>query len=361
MILDPKLPPYFYVITGNGIDPKNPVYILGTNHTLGANDYSDEIRKKIENTEILISEFTEHTEERGWEEYLNRFMLINGKLMEGDLQWFHYQFTALRLSSDEIKENSELIQQKMNDFKNPNFFPSWYNQLTEEEKKKLETISTETGVNLLSIHPAILPHCIYLTGEISLKNENTEDSYEDYLIELFSKNNKEIVYLDTKETLLFADAVDFLYDFRTELDTSVEGIKDNIEDWQQCDYYAKDSWDANRYFDALDINGLISEEIDTCTNARNILWREKVLKALNSCKSASIITGAYHLKGESGFLNLLKSQGYQIKPAFINEATQQEIDRVMGFKRSIYYDRLSLEPEEETVLEEYCSKNGNEN
>lgn len=360
MILDPKLPPCFYVITGNGIDPKNPVYLLGTNHTLGANDYSDEVRKKIESTEILISEFPELTEEKGWEEYLHRLMLVNGKFMEGNLQWFNDQFMAMGLSSDQMKKSSELVQLKMNELKDPYFLQNWYNQLTEEEKKELEVISTETGVNLLSIHPAVLPQFIYLTGEISLNNEAVEDSYEDYLIKLFSKDNKEIVYLDNSETLLWTEIDDFLCDFQDELNTSLESIKDGINTWQKVDYYAKDSWSADRYFNALDINGLISEEIDPCTNTRNNTWRKKVLRALNSGKSASIITGAYHLKGESGFLNLLKSRGYDIRPAFISKSTQEDIDKVMDFMRSIYYDRLSLEPKEETVIKEPCDKNHSE-
>lgn len=343
MLLDPRLPPCFYVVTGNGIDPNNPVYLLGTSHNLGPADYSDEVLKKIESTEILISEFPEDLTKRTKEQFsLDILKLSYGKFMEEDLHWFHEQFLALGSSPNEIKESLEFMKEERNNLQNPDFFKSWFTQLTEAEKKMIEKTSIKSGIDLLSIHPALLPPFIYLIEEPSI---DSEASLEIYLLKLFFENNKEIVFLDTEKTILWASSKMFLEFLERNLDTCVQKIKETITDPKK----KKGRWKFCDYSNALNINGMILEEIDPCTNARNIAWREKVLKALNSGKSASIITGFCHLKGESGFLNLLKSQGYQIKSAFISEGTQQDINKVMDFMRSIDDARLSLEPREEAL------------
>lgn len=307
--------PFFYEVTGRAIDHFNPVYLLGSCHSLTLNDYDDKIIEKIKGTEILISEFPNYaTESTPGKQHLSRLQFIYNKFLNQDLKWFQSQFLPLRLSQDEIWRKLDLIKKEKNKLENPDFFHAWFNQLTEKEIKTIENISAESGIDLLSIHPAILWELINYISDASLDEEYVEDCFEIHLIKQFAENNKEIIFLDTLTTLLWG-AVDevFIENLSRTIDDQIKLIQSSLELWQQSSTWWKDCWSLDEYADALDMQKMISQNITLAVDARNLAWKTKVIQALSSGKSASIVTGAYHLLGSSGFLNLLKSHGYHVK------------------------------------------------
>lgn len=319
--------PYFYEITGNNINSDNPIYLLGTCHHLATNDYDDDIINKIKNTEILISEFPDYSiESTRKKHHLNRLNLIYNKFINQDFEWFRDQLIAVKASPDKIKESLELIKKEKENLKDLTFIQFWFSKLTEEENKIVETITVESGINLLSIHPALQWEFIEVISDASLDQEHVEDSLEIYLIKLFKMRDKKIVFLDTLETILWhVVSEEFIEYLQFDTDTQISLTKIRIQRWKQTPSYFKEwCWRPSDYIHSSDIDGIILENVTSAMNARNIAWKEKVMKALASNKSISIITGADHLQGESGFLNLLRSQGYHIKHAFVDESNKEE-------------------------------------
>lgn len=328
------LTPYFYEITGNNIDPQNPVYLLGTCHLLSENDYSQEIRQKIEQSEVLISEFPQDDVEKTKEQFtLENNLLIYSKFYEQDLYWFRDIMIDLGYTPDEIKEKLSFLQEKRNELEDPKFFETWFNQLNSNQQEFLNKIAITLGLDLNTLHPAYLDQLIFITRH-NLKKEYIEDSYEEYLIRLFIKNNKDVVYLDSLKTILWDDFNEFYGKLKTNLSQAIEEIKLTIQASEQCSTSKKDCWKSFEFIEAANIDSLIAEKInDRPTIARNLAWHEKILNTLNSGKSTSIFTGTYHLKGETGLLNLLKSNGYQIKHGFIPNETVEMINQLQGFSQ----------------------------
>lgn len=349
--------PFFYEITGNNIDPNHPVYLLGTCHTLSPDDYTQEIRTKIENTEILISEFPQFSAEISRAQAtLNGFNFAYNKFLSQDLYWFRDQFIALNFSPNAIHNAILLIQNERKNLANPNFFESWFTQLTETEQEIVKKISEKSNINLSLIHPKLLPILIPIIGDIHLEKEHIEDSLEIHLIKLFTANNKEVIYLDTTETLLLSFVNDnFHRDFYKSLDKSIQEIKDDIiTTWQQSESNTKSHcWYSDEYFAAFDFNKLFSTELEDAEsmNARNIAWQKPILEALKSGKSASIITGAAHLLGKTGVLHFLLTHGYKIKHASIDEETQNKIDQLINFPQWLQDFHSDLNQEDNRLLE----------
>lgn len=348
-----QLAPFFYEITGNNIDPSNPVYLLGTCHILSPEDYSQKIRNKIENTEILISEFPEDASHKTMPEYtLETTKFVYEQFLAQNLYWFRDQFMAIGYEPDEVKEKLQLIQEKRNELENATFFASWFSEFTEEEQEIIKKIASEAEIELISMHPGIMSSLISATNVESFGKEYVEDSLEIYLIKYFIKNSKEIVYLDTSETLLWAYTDDFFTCMSKSTDLSIQSLKSSIEKYNQCDSLEWDCWEAGAYFDALDFDAMIAYPMDLSTNARNRAWKEKVMQALSFGKSASIITGSEHLKAETGFINLLKTHGYHIKHAYIevNEDSNKELKRMNNFRN--WKEDIALKSEKARLLNE---------
>ncbi len=307
--------PFFYEVTGNAIEPNNPVYLLGSCHSLTLDDYGSEITKKIESTEILISEFPSYViESTKGKQHLERLEFIYDKFLNQDLYWFQNQFLSIGLSYDKTREKLDLIKKEKNKLENPDFFHIWFNELTEKEKKLIKDISAESDINLLSIHPGILWELITYISDASLDEEHVEDCFEIHLIKQFTNNDKEIIFLDTLTTILWEVAgEEFIENLERSTNDQVIFIQSSLEKWKQSFSWWKDCWSSDDYADALDMQKMISQNITLAVNARNLAWKTQVIQTLSSGKSASIVTGAYHLLGASGFLNLLKSHGYHVK------------------------------------------------
>lgn len=322
-----KLAPFFYEITGHNIDPSNPVYLLGTAHSLTPQDYSDEIRNKIEHTETLISEFPEFSTAQQ-DISFEGLKLAYNKFIEHDLCWFHGQLTVLGYSDAEIKKSIELIQYEKSKLENPDFFKTWANQLTETEKAMIQKISREGELDLFSLHPTLIGDFMDSIEIGQLEAKYTEDSYEIWLINLFRQNNKEIIFLDNMETWLWGTVQYSIIDnLGKNLNDTVSRLKQHIRNWEISDSSEKDAWSEEEYSSAFDIGNIIlMEEDDRSMIARNLAWQKKVIETMKSGKSASIITGADHLKGKSGFLSLLKSEGYNIKHVYMDEETSTAIN-----------------------------------
>lgn len=324
-----KLAPYFYEITGNNIDPNNPVYLLGTCHSLVPEDYSDYIRNKVENAEMLISEVEELAAQMTIYEYsLALFSLAHNKFIEQDLYWFRDQFIALGLAPNEIKDAIQLIQKERNKLEDPAFFESWFGQFTMEEQRTIEEISAKLGINLASMHPVLLMEYILPNIKNAIEKEFEEDYFEVYLIKLFSENNKEVIYLDTMEMGSWVVAQDLVETLSKDLGESLKELKKDLIAKPECDVLEKKCWNADDYSQALDIEAIIllNDDNGFAMRTRNIAWKKIILRALSSGKSAAIVAGAHHMIGETGFLSLLKSQGYNIKHAFIDESMLNEDD-----------------------------------
>ena len=194
LAITPKPAPFFYEITGNNIDPAYPSYLLGSCHSLAAQDYSDHIRSKIENTQILISEFPDYAIlSTTGKNHLSRIQLIYNKFLSQDLYWFRDQFLALGLSPDEIKSKLNLIKNSKEQLEHPNFSQTWLPQLSQQEQNLLATISLGSNIDLLSIHPAILWEFIDYISEAIPEQQFTEDSFEVHLIRQFIVDRKSVV------------------------------------------------------------------------------------------------------------------------------------------------------------------------
>ena len=142
--------------------------------------------------------------------------------------------------------------------------------------------------------------------------------YEQYLSKKSKKNKMKIIGLETLDyQLSLIDDISiedqicmFLFDFEKE-----EHVNLNTEYEKTVNYYVNQDLTSIMTLEAEDEN----EEYfyQNFLVNRNITWIKK-LNAIFKKKTAFIAVGAAHLPGEKGVLQLLKDEGYTIKPVCSN-------------------------------------------
>lgn len=172
----------------------------------------------------------------------------------------------------------------------------------------------------------------YITIGKYLKSENKEpssmlgkmpESMDILFQEEGRKSKKEILGLESIEQQMAV-----LYDGYS-LERQVEMLKEIVYDTKKQNKEEKNEVDEvqklTNMYKSQDINEMeqitqkesTKEEYDNLLKNRNINWIPQITTIIKNKKTAFIAVGAAHLGGKFGVLNLLKKEGYTIKPLTI--------------------------------------------
>ncbi|MFC4870173.1 TraB/GumN family protein [Negadavirga shengliensis] len=255
----------FWKITGNGL--REPSYLFGTIHLICMEDYhlSDEVVKKIQKADALILE------------------------VDMDDPWL-----ALSMMAKMHNEGGEEIT----------------DYLTEEEYQETRRLLKErTGTDiemLKSMRPLMLMSLIYP----SLLECETK-AYENELLKHAKEKNKEIYGLESiDEQLSIFDRIPLeeqyrsFYEYTGNLEKGKKEFRRLIETYknEEIALLVKMVSESPEYRDYQDI----------LLDQRNRNWIRPMREFMEK-GSVFFAVGAGHLGGKSGIIQLLKSEGYELK------------------------------------------------
>ena len=181
-----------------------------------------------------------------------------------------------------------------------------------EDYKKLSNYIRDTlgmSISMLeSMKPTILP--IIFTGKSS--HCKTTVSYEEKLMDAAQKAKKNIVGMEKPE-----EQIELFNKLPT--DSVIKEVMDMVNGIDQEDTTYNKMINAYKTQDLPALDDLInrSKELDDNMTAfvdeRNIKWIPRMVDMMDQ-KSMFFAVGAGHLWGENGIINLLRKEGYAVKP-----------------------------------------------
>ena len=181
-----------------------------------------------------------------------------------------------------------------------------------EDYKKLSNYIRDTlgmSISMLeSMKPTILP--IIFTGKSS--HCKTTVSYEEKLMDAARKAKKNIVGMEKPE-----EQIELFNKLPT--DSVIKEVMDMVNGIDQEDTTYNKMINAYKTQDLPALDDLInrSKELDDNMTAfvdeRNIKWIPRMVDMMDQ-KSMFFAVGAGHLWGENGIINLLRKEGYAVKP-----------------------------------------------
>ena len=181
-----------------------------------------------------------------------------------------------------------------------------------EDYKKLSNYIRDTlgmSISMLeSMKPTILP--IIFTGKSS--HCKTTVSYEEKLMDAARKAKKNIVGMEKPE-----EQIELFNKLPT--DSVIKEVMDMVNGIDQEDTTYNKMINAYKTQDLPALDDLInrSKELDDNMTAfvdeRNIKWIPRMVDMMDQ-KSMFFAVGAGHLLGENGIINLLRKEGYAVKP-----------------------------------------------
>ncbi len=260
-------------ISGNGLE--NPSFIYGTIHLIPENDFFF------------------------YDEWIAEFNKCDVLVLETDIEMsIAQQFSLLpKLKLPDKKQLSDFLT------------PQEYEILNDYLIDSLQ-ISNNT-YKIAQIYKPFFAYSLIINEVI----EGKKIIYEQYLTDLAHKNKMKVISLEEMEFQLgLVDSISiedqiklFLYDFEKPQQTNI------LKEYNKTLTYYKNQ----------DMNSMLQMEVEVENDIfmqnflikRNIDWIGKI-KAIISKKTAFIAVGAAHLPGENGVLNLLKKEGYTIKPVY---------------------------------------------
>jgi uncharacterized protein YbaP (TraB family) len=207
--------------------------------------------------------------------------------------------------------------------------------LSEKEYKETDKILQDLMGIPLDLFAKMKPIVVYqyITMGKYLKSQNKNpsaiigsmpESMDVVFQEKAREWKKEIMGLESMEAQMKV-----LYDGYS-LERQIELLKEEVqktkkESEKEQEKNISDVEKLNQLYISQDINEMeaitrkqsTQEEYDLLLKNRNMAWIPTLSNILNSKKKAFVAVGAAHLGGEFGVLNLLKKEGYQIKPITI--------------------------------------------
>ncbi|TAG91682.1 MAG: TraB/GumN family protein [Bacteroidetes bacterium] len=283
----------FWEVSGKNI--KKNVYILGTHH-LYKSDFIEKnpiILEKLRKSEAMVGEMIFNLPQEGQEMDTEQAKQMTGMIKAMSLE-----------------------QKTLKDF------------LSEKEFADTEKVLKETMGMPLNIFLRMKPIVIYqyiMIGKY-LKSENREipqmgqapESMDIIFQQEAKKLKKELIGLETLE-----EQMNVLYDGYT-LERQIELLKSIVYE-KKDQNSSSDVQKLTNLYKSQDINEMEEmvakesnkEEYNILLKNRNLNWIAPILKLIEKKKSFFIAVGAAHLGGEFGVLNLLKKEGYTIKPLTI--------------------------------------------
>jgi len=237
----------------------------------------------------------------------------------------HEQFRVSEQLLDLLSKSSQLILEI--DLSDPNYLVAFQqgmfmpdgqhirNLLDDQAYRELQTFFKDSlGMNLEQlgmIKPLLLSSVMY-SHLLQCKIQG----YEPFLSDFATKNNIPVLGLETvKEQLDFFKTIS--YEQQSEL--LVEMIRRYIETrmryFEMVEKYIAGDLDGLSLL-LLQESALIENLYDVFYLQRNRAWINDIEKHIIETKTF-IAVGAGHLPGEEGIIQLLRNQGYQLKPLLL--------------------------------------------
>ncbi len=303
-------PPFFCRVTGLGISPEQPFYILGVMHHQTELDYPPQVVETIKNCDVLVVEQLLLNDL----DTLRRLdgevtSLLQLKFRNRDIEWLGSQMQKLGYSGENLQTNLSFIESKLTEFQSDS--ESWSLSLTAEKKDKIQTILKKYGLSLEGLHPFFVAATIaqekrfcfqerVTTIEISFLKHFAKTGRLSQELEDFT-NVSLIIMINTfvNYTLNSVCPVDYeekmnarleLMESQTQLDTlPYEYLQD--------------------YYHRLGKGEIISED-SPATIYRNTQWYTKlgdlIFQNAANPRSTAIVVGAGHVVAPTGILNFLR-------------------------------------------------------
>lgn len=265
---NPKEETWLWEISGNGLE--NPSYLFGTIHILCPQDFelSSTLKSKLEISQQLVLEVADA------ENPANLMVILQAMTMKGKKLKDLYT----------VEEYAELKQ----------FFA---------DSIGLD-ISMIESFSPMFATTAILPA---MMGCVETK------SYEAELTALARQQNKEVKEVETlAQQLSMFDTIPYHIQAQELLRTAREWTKEKITFAALVEIYKNQKFGLSQAFIHANM-GSMTEYKDVLLDNRNKDWIGKI-KAFASEKPTLFAFGAGHLGGDKGLIELLKKEGYTVKP-----------------------------------------------
>lgn len=265
---NPKEETWLWEISGNGLE--NPSYLFGTIHILCPQDFelSSTLKSKLEISQQLVLEVADA------ENPANLMVILQAMTMKGKKLKDLYT----------VEEYAELKQ--------------FFTDSIGLDISMIESFSPMFATT------AILPA---MMGCVETK------SYEAELTALARQQNKEVKEVETlAQQLSMFDTIPYHIQAQELLRTAREWTKEKITFAALVEIYKNQKFGLSQAFIHANM-GSMTEYKDVLLDNRNKDWIGKI-KAFASEKPTLFAFGAGHLGGDKGLIELLKKEGYTVKP-----------------------------------------------
>ena len=261
-------------VTGNNL--RSPSYIFGTIHMIPKSDYffPKIWKEKLASCEVLAVEADMDLSLQEQIALIPKMQLPKGKMIEDYMTPEEYDnYKTKFIDSLGIKESK---LEKYNQFK-PFYIYSFV---------LMEVIDTKVKM------------------------------YEKELTKIANKKGLEIFGLETVEyQMSLVDSISIEEQIKMFL-IKDEGLDIKSEYYKSVKTYKEQNY-VKMYDAAADDSEEAIEFMNKFLHNRNENWIPKIIKLMHE-KPTFVAVGAAHLGGEKGILNLLKEEGYTLKPVKIN-------------------------------------------
>jgi hypothetical protein len=259
---------WLWKISGNGLE--KPSYLFGTIHILCPEDFSisDNLKEKVTETEQLVLEVADA------DNPANAGQMMQSMAMKG-------------------KTLKDLY--------------------TEEEYKELQTFFADSINYPLSVFNGFMPIMAMATILPKMMGCTETKSYETELSALARKQGKKVKEVETlAQQLHFFDTIPYEIQAKELLRTIREWNKEKTTFRVLVEIYKEQKFSKSLAFMHANMGDML-EYKDVLLDNRNKAWIEKI-KAFANEKPTLFAFGAGHLGGDNGLIELLKKEGYKVKP-----------------------------------------------
>ncbi len=284
----------FWEISGKDIQKK--IYVFGTHH-LYKSDFIEKnniILEKLRKSDVMIGE------------------IIFDLPKEGE-----------EMTPEQSKQMSAMMKSMTLQSKTLKDFLS---KKEYEDTEKVMKEFTGMGLNIFATMKPIVIYQYIMIGKY-LKGDSketpdvfskTQESIDVTFQETAKSLNKQVIAFETIE-----EQMKILYESYS-LERQVELLKSIV--YEKKDKNAiSDVQKLTNLYESQDINEMeemvlkesTQDEYNILLKSRNLNWLPIILQHIKNKKSAFIAVGAGHLSGQYGILELLKKEGYTIKPLTI--------------------------------------------
>jgi uncharacterized protein YbaP (TraB family) len=318
-VKEDKVAPYFLRVTGKNITPDHPVYVLGTIHDWPLEKYPNSVIQTLKNCALLLSEYPikllgdtlKNIKQLNAQAHIE----IQQKFETMDEPWFRAQMKFLCYPAEDkciqmLKKKSALN------------LKDWVKQLPIKSQKNIQAHLNDYGLKLHELHPMIAE--TILDNKITIRNFGS-GGIEKCILEHFQEQRKAVVELDDEQHTMsmFVEAfLEFIKDF--DLDDTLETMQDYCRQLDTGDYSSEEEIGLEDINDAYAKKKIrlnlakfkMEEEGSESTQVRNQSYHPTFLDGIGQNLSTAILQGYEHLKGKTGTIQFLESQGYTVDLAY---------------------------------------------